>query len=150
MKLQKKLDNYDSIPFVKAVKEYNEGLTHYLSDVTLYYNAYEQDIDYIGGYSNICIRTRNSMTRALFALYNVISVGGVEPKIRIALKSISIEEVKHLLEVGKANEERIKEFVDECGKDIEKLKKQGKKVSKNKFERLKNEQIKKRENLFMM
>lgn len=124
LKSQKELYDCDSIPFIKAVKEYNECLSNLSSAITIYYDAYDQEIDYVTGYSSIRTRVSKLTNQTSSALNNAFTIALKEKLIH--KNDINIQEVVSLI---KKNEESLKQnekYILEFAKDLERLAKKDK------------------------
>lgn len=124
LKSQKELYDYDSIPFIKAVKEYNECLSNLSSAIAIYYDAYDQEIDYVTGYSSITNRIFELTIQQLDAFYNVLKIASEEKLIR--KNDINIEEVKSLSKKGKKCKKQNENDILEIRKEEERWAKKDK------------------------
>lgn len=124
LKSQKELYGYDSIPFIKAVKEYNECLSNLSSAIAIYHDAYYQEIDYATGYSTIKYRVIALINQTLSAFDNVLTIALKEKLIH--KNDINKQEVKSLMKKNKASQKREKEYFLEFAKEQERLAKKDK------------------------
>lgn len=124
LKSQKELYGYDSIPFIKAVKEYNECLSNLSSAIAIYYDAYYQEIDYATGYSTIKYRVTALINQTLSAFDNVLKI--VIKEELIHKNDINKQEVESLMKKNKASQKRNKEYILEFAKEQERLAKKDK------------------------
>lgn len=129
LKSQKKLDTYDSIPFIKAVKEYNERLLPYVSAVTLYSNAYKQSLGYVTAYLSLGNDCKQSETYLLYSLRNVVAIGTKDSKIKAILaKRISIQELTNLYKLAELRQDKwekeTKKYIKKYGQIQQKIPKE--------------------------
>lgn len=132
LKSQKELYDYDSIPFIKAVKEYNECLSNLSSAIAIYYDAYYQEFDYATGYISIYDKVEALNSQTLLAFINVLGIA-VKEKL-IYENDINKEEVKSLLGKSEASQKGTEKIILEIDKDKERLEKKGtNSINKEKF-----------------
>lgn len=124
LKSQKELYGYDSIPFIKAVKEYNECLSNLSSAIAIYYDAYYQEIDYVTGYSTIRNRVSALTMQTIYAFDNARKIALKEGLIR--LSDINIQELISFLNKNKESSKQNNKSILELTKEKERLAKKDK------------------------